>query len=439
MCDTLALRHGGVVWFAKNSDREPDEAQLVVRISEARNDTAQKLRTTCLEIDQTAYRHGIILSKPFWIWGAEMGVNDRGVAIGNEAVFTRVMEKKPGLIGMDLLRLALERGDTAAHALDVIAGLLEKHGQGGVCGYRAKSFRYDNSFLIADPDEMWVLETAGRHWAARKIDTQYAISNRLTLGSEFDLSSDGLIDFAIQRKLFSGKGDFHFAKAFDTWLVPHFARSRERIDSNLDFCAAIARNRQNILLAMLNNLRSHRHDESNPRNGHNSDVCMHAAGPLIRKSQTCGSMVSKLEGTHPLHLFTGTSAPCLSIFKPVDFNEDNDYGVLNADGKTVKDSLWQRHESVHRRLLFLKEERADVKKRIAATEGKMVELLFDKNNHLMPENMHDADTLAADLDESLIREFQKRPVPYPALGLYGLFWKRVNKRDEYFEKDSTSP
>ena len=61
-----------------------------------------------------AHTNAVLLGKPYWIWGAEMGANAHGVVIGNEAVFTRVPhEKQPGLIGMDLLRLGLERADTA--------------------------------------------------------------------------------------------------------------------------------------------------------------------------------------------------------------------------------------------------------------------------------------------------------------------------------------
>ena len=68
-------------------------------------------------------------------------------------------------------RLALERADSAKAALDVIAELLQSPGQGGLCYEDANSghITYQNSFIIADRAEAWVLETAGKHWAAEKV------------------------------------------------------------------------------------------------------------------------------------------------------------------------------------------------------------------------------------------------------------------------------
>ena len=128
MCDTFvslpdATADGSVI-LAKNSDREPNEAHELVFIPAA-DQPEDTLTATYIEIPQVPRTHAVVLAKPYWIWGAEMGVNDQGVAIGNEAVFTKAKrEKRPGPLGMDSLRLALERAGSAEEAVEVITSLL---------------------------------------------------------------------------------------------------------------------------------------------------------------------------------------------------------------------------------------------------------------------------------------------------------------------------
>ena len=62
---------------------------------------------TYIEIDQAPKTEAVILSRPAWLWGAEMGSNEHGVCIGNEAVWDRLNgpdDLTERLLGMDLVR-----------------------------------------------------------------------------------------------------------------------------------------------------------------------------------------------------------------------------------------------------------------------------------------------------------------------------------------------
>lgn len=99
MCDTLTVTStasaDAIALFAKNSDREPNEAHEIVLLPAADHAPGDSVRCTTLEIDQAPHTFAVLLARPFWIWGAEMGVNQHGVTIGNEAVFTKEPYDKP--------------------------------------------------------------------------------------------------------------------------------------------------------------------------------------------------------------------------------------------------------------------------------------------------------------------------------------------------------
>ncbi len=348
MCDTQVLRSGNGIWFAKNSDREPGEPQAVFRVPAARGDRSATLRATHVEIPQVPDRHAMILSKPCWIWGAEMGINEHGLAIGNEAIFSRQRSLKPALLGMDLLRLGLERARDARAAIEVITELLERHGQGGPAGHRDKGFHYDSSFILADPREAWVLETAGRDWAAREVRDYAAISNALTLEENYGLASSGV------------SGAF---RDRDTRLLPWFAGSQRRRDLSLRCLARSAAEATVDFRTLTRHLRSHRKDNEAPLQGSNGDVCMHASGP-IRRSQTTASMIAWLGPLGPRLALTGSSAPCLSLFRPL---------ALDADSSLLSPApdqapYWQAWEPVHRAALFHAGFRARLRDAIAGIE-----------------------------------------------------------------------
>lgn len=92
MCDTFGVLGTNKI-FGKNSDRSPNEIQVIEYVPKHR--TKNKiLKATYLEIPEVDEVFSILISRPTWMWGAEMGVNEYGVVIGNEAIFTKGRYKK---------------------------------------------------------------------------------------------------------------------------------------------------------------------------------------------------------------------------------------------------------------------------------------------------------------------------------------------------------
>ena len=150
MCDTLAIVESHRVLFGKNSDRDPNEAQIL-EWQPRRTHSAGGASALHLSGNTPSAAHTrSACQSPVLDVGAEIGANEHGVVIGNEAVFTRQPYAQVGLTGMDLLRLALERADSAERAVATIVALIDEHGQGGGCGLENRRFTYHNSFIVAD-------------------------------------------------------------------------------------------------------------------------------------------------------------------------------------------------------------------------------------------------------------------------------------------------
>ena len=103
--------------------------------------------------------------------------------------------------------------------------LLEAYGQfgSGVPGKGHRDGGYDNSFIAADPVEAWVLEGAGRHWAARRLtDGCASISNPLSIRGAWDLASGELPPYALAQGWWppAQVAAFDFARAYSDEHVP---------------------------------------------------------------------------------------------------------------------------------------------------------------------------------------------------------------------------
>lgn len=148
-----------------------------------------------------------------------MGANSAGVVGGNEAVFTLLSDEllhsdgtpNKSLLGMDLLRLALEMGTTAKHAVEICIHFLEKYGQGGPCSEGDDKWSYENSFIFADANEAYVLETAGkRHWAYERVGPgEYRnISNGISIRCNWEAVSNDIKSMCKDKGWWSGKSEF---------------------------------------------------------------------------------------------------------------------------------------------------------------------------------------------------------------------------------------
>ncbi len=343
MCDTFVcpphLTDSGNWIFGKNSDREPNEIQLT-RHYPTRLIPSAKQQCTFIEVQHTQETFATILSQPIGMWGAEMGINEKGVTIGNEAVFTKFSLPKTnkGLTGMDMLRLALESCDTAQKAVDQLIQLNEKYGQDANGGYQSK-FYYHNSFLIADAEEAFVLETAGEFWALEIVKTYRAISNGLSITNQYDDIHPKAIQFAKDKLWIKKDEEFNFSKAFSAYWMPKLAKCQLR--KNL---VESHQKEKFTILDAFKTLRSHDVEEGFlPQNATTASVCMHTSG-LFCPQQTTASMVVEIRNEQASTIWlTGASSPCMSIYTPFYFNSADIISQYYKEDIHWKSwSQWQR-------------------------------------------------------------------------------------------------
>ncbi|HWE65142.1 MAG TPA: hypothetical protein VG298_00725 [Acidimicrobiales bacterium] len=332
MCDTLCGRGPDGLVFAKNSDRPVGEVQLAAPFG--RRPTAGcTLRTQYLRIGDTG-AHATFLSCPTWLWGAEHGVNEYGVAIGNERVSTvhAVAAARPSLIGMDLVRLGLERARSADEALHIMTELLSTHGQGGIAD-AVHGEAYDSSFLIADPAGAFVLDTSGRHYAAAPFPDGTAISNRLSLRTDWTLGSPDL----------EAGEDFDRFRDADA----RTGSADVRLDASRRFLQAHG-DGQLTPAATAAHLRDHGHGPwgapgtgsgaaptTGPTTGPTTasalphlppagvppdvtgiSVCMHVAARSVTAASLIAVLPTELLAGAPLRAYVALGSPCASIFVP---------------------------------------------------------------------------------------------------------------------------
>ena len=342
-CDTLVVlgpsTRDGHTLFAKNSDRPPTECQPLFQAPRLRHPQGATLRCQYIAIPQVSETLAVVGSRPWWLWGFEHGINECRVAIGNEALHARELPGPVGLLGMDLVRLGLERGRTASEAKRVVVDLLERHGQGGSARV-GEDVRYHNGFIIADPDEAWVLETCGRHWAGRRVRDRAAISNVYSIECDWDEISAGAGAYACQHGWWSTPDRFNFRRAVEDPAARY--RGEERLAASYRFLASEVRPTVGSLMC---HLRDHYESGTIHQLGRRDgdprawSVCMHTKPGV---SATAAGMVADLPSDRaiPIGIWCSLSTPCTSVFLPIDLASTLPDPLTTGMGQPDPASAW---------------------------------------------------------------------------------------------------
>ena len=194
------------------------ERDTVTAIYEGRMHTQSAQDSTKL------YRRGVIpqVRHTFrYLDTAYPCLNEKQLAIGETTVSGRdTLQNKKGMFMVEELeRIALERCSTAREAIRLMGDLVKTYGYGdsGEC------------LTIADKNEVWIFEVFGEGpkkiggvWAAVRIpDDEVAVSANISRIGRLDLSnpdrymaSENVFDVAKKLKLWDGKSEFSFWKAY---------------------------------------------------------------------------------------------------------------------------------------------------------------------------------------------------------------------------------
>ena len=428
MCDTFYISPSdsdeGYPIFCKNSDRPIGESQGILLLplhhteEEKKEGEHREKKLTYISVPSWRRENSVILGRPFWMWGAEMGANSSGVAIGNEAIFTKLKhgyeksekrrkneKKNYGLLGMDALRIALEVARSSWEAVDIITAYIEKYGQDVNSAFDRK-LRYYNSFLVADrKGDVFYVETIGRAWVVKKLKSSYAISNEMCIREDYDLSNELLYELSGEKGSGEIRKKINIKDTFEDKIYTFFTGARLRRKSVFDKLEGKKRDKKGKKISgrlsvvdCFDILRSHiekpdidfqlgRWIRVSIPSQSVSSVCMHSEG-FFSPSETANSMVAVLRDRFPMTVwFTGTPHACLSVFKPFFLN--NGSGLSISPSGRYDGGLWWLGYEIHSLLLYVftdmienfKKDIADIQEKLIELERKVVSghLLSDQN------------------------------------------------------------
>jgi dipeptidase len=216
----------GSVLFAKNNDLSEFDLSWLYYCAREHHPASSKVKLRDIEIPQSPTTWAWIGSKgPTW-GGMGMGINEWGLAIGINDAPPRE-EKEKGVGSDELCRLVLERAENPADAAQLIGELITTY------GFRGDEFGHGKIYPLANSTEAWIIEVTPRHWAAIKVRGVKIIANQFQITTDWDLGSEDLVEYAIERGWCKTREEFSFARCYSAEGYP-FASSHRRMERGLE-------------------------------------------------------------------------------------------------------------------------------------------------------------------------------------------------------------
>ena len=384
-CDTMvalgsATRERNTV-FAKNSDRPQEEAQPLVMVAGSDHSGGYS-GTQFVDVPQIGHTYRHVGSKPYWCAGYEHGFNEHQVVIGNEALPSKLKEAKtPKLVGMEILRIGLERSRSAEEAVDVITDIVSKFGQGKFVnsdGVRT----YDNIYLIADPISAYVVECVGHEWAVSQVRNLRSISNVSQIGDDGERVSPGAQLQAVDQGLFNSgiESQFSFSRVFGD---PKDSASGIKRQCRSESMLSRGYGKLDVrsMMEVLSDHSDCEDSEELPVLDIKGDVsiCLHRTSGEVMGSSTA-SLIADLCATGerlPVY-WTGMYSPCMTVFMPM-FIEGDLPPMLAVGGplETYESPWWDFYRLTHYGLQAGVEVRMAIRSELSSLQTELFESAYE--------------------------------------------------------------
>ena len=298
----------GSIIVAKNRDLSEYEVQWLYRAPSMHHAPGATVSLQYIEIPQVETTWGWVGSKSYdKKWGVGMGINEWGVVVADNDASTREpLMGEAGLHDNDICRLVLERSKTAYEGVQLVGSLIEEYGHSYV----------GEIYWIVDDEEAWIVECAGRHWAAVKVEDGVAVrANQFQITTSWDEGSDDLVEYAVDRGWCESATDFNFAECYSSRGYP-YRSSQTRLERGLDL---LGRNMGSLTREdLMEVLSDHYEDTPMYKSPHGNDLYR-----TICSGRTVSAMVVQLDPGLPSGMqvmWYCMSSPCVGVFMPVYAN-----------------------------------------------------------------------------------------------------------------------